>query len=557
MNNARKRSQTFCIGGTAAILLSALVLFALGSGATGSNNGGTAAYAAEMMEEKSNHMMTGDSAMKGKADDSMTMMAMENNKAGPHVIKGQISNVQVGGNGQPEWIQSGIWVARITNAAAGAGSEKPLPSVNLIARFSMIKPDGTSAHQHSIYNFKVMEMTMEGNSTHVLKGTATVTMPGGPVNDVPLTVKVFNNSVVGFWIGPDKVNGHFGSNPIFGILSLASKGMMNDMMSMMMVEGGTTTTMEQNLTKTALPVTLPLTRGYANGHEVFYISTEASDKGLADHLTNVTGSRVAYAPSLSHTPASSLANIYAFKNGIAGSGPLGFQPNVADSQPGDAKYSPIWRIITVEWKQGISATELKSEQEILAAAQEGKVTIEPTSMLVNCPFVQWEGGKLMERADKALTDKSPYGPGQVLSIDTQKMQVTFVAHRGFAPDGSTIYYIATDASSQDAAKALGVTFVNKTAGTVLSGASSDLYVFTNGIKGTGPMGFQASIAGSNVGDTLYSPLWRINAATWKDPSMAKFLTTSGQISSEVSDGMLSTAVAGFVVNCPFVEVDAA
>src|SRR5215469_18024335 len=45
----------------------------------------------------------------------------------------------------------------------------------------------------------------------------------------------------------------------------------------------------QNLTKTNVPVILPLTRGYVNGFEVFYISTEASDKG---HLTNFTHSRV-------------------------------------------------------------------------------------------------------------------------------------------------------------------------------------------------------------------------------------------------------------------------
>ena len=50
----------------------------------------------------------------------------------------------------------------------------------------------------------------------------------------------------------------------------------------------------QNLTKTNVPVTLPLTRGYVNGFEVFYISTEASDKGLADHLTNFTHSRVSF-----------------------------------------------------------------------------------------------------------------------------------------------------------------------------------------------------------------------------------------------------------------------
>jgi hypothetical protein len=37
----------------------------------------------------------------------------------------------------------------------------------------------------------------------------------------------------------------------------------------------------QNLTKANVPVTLPLTRGYVNGFEVFYISTEASDKSTS------------------------------------------------------------------------------------------------------------------------------------------------------------------------------------------------------------------------------------------------------------------------------------
>jgi hypothetical protein len=146
---------------------------------------------------------------------------------------------------------------------------------------------------------------------------------------------------------------------------------------------------EQNLTDTSIPVTLPLTPGYANGHEVFYISTEASDRDLAALMTNWTGARVVYAPSLANTPPAALANIYAFKNGIEGSGPLGFQPNVADSEPGNATYSPLWRIILVQWKEGISPTELKSEREIIAALQEGRLTIEPTKMVVNCPFIQW------------------------------------------------------------------------------------------------------------------------------------------------------------------------
>ena len=312
----------------------------------------------------------------------------------------------------------------------------------------------------------------------------------------------------------------------------------------------------QNIIHTSLPVTLPLTKGYVNGSEVFYISTEASDKDLAAHLTNTTGARVAYAPSLANVPAASLSNIYAFENGIKGSGPLGFQPNVADSQPGDNHYSPLWRINYVYWKQGVAPTELKSQQDILTAQHDGKLTITPTQMVVNCPFVKWQdGGSLPIRSNATLTDETPYGQAQVLNVDTTKMQVTFAAHRGFAPDGSTIYYIATDASSKDVANALGIIFVNKTNATVLSGGSSDLFVFTNGIKGTGPMGYQASIAGSNIGDIQYSPMWRINALTWKDPSQAKFLINSNDLFSATADGMVTTKIAGFVVNCPIVEVN--
>jgi hypothetical protein len=313
-------------------------------------------------------------------------------------------------------------------------------------------------------------------------------------------------------------------------------------------------TLVQNLTKTSLPVTLPLTRGYVSGFEVFYISTEASDKGLAGHLTNFTHSRVSYTPALKNAPPQSLGNIYVFGNGIKGSGPLGFQPNVADSETGDLAYSPLWRINNVEWKQVISPMELKSEADILSAQKSGELTITPSDVVVNCPFVQWHGGLLKERSDKTLTDLSAYGGGQVLNIEIKKMQVTFVAHRGFAPDGSTIYYIATDASVKKLADALGVTFVNKTGVALLSGASSDLYVFANGIKGTGPMGFQASIASANVGDAAYSPLWRIQDATWKDPSHVDFLTSLTQITSAAQSGKLSTNIAGLVVNCPFVEV---
>ncbi|HEV8386705.1 MAG TPA: hypothetical protein VGQ03_03695 [Nitrososphaera sp.] len=483
---------------------------------------------------------TSDSMM----DDGSKMMdkngAMMVDKPKHMAFKGQISNVQLNGDREPDWIQSGIWVLRISY---NEGSDQP--TLGFIARIMMVKPDGSSLHMHAISQLAVSDYSTEGN-THSIKGTATVTVPSGSATGVPIVIKVMNDSVMAINIGPDGVDGHFGSDPIYGIAFSGSTARMG--MGQMMEEPA-------KLTKTNVPVTIPLTQGFVDGNEVFYISTEASDKDLADHLTNITGSRVAYAPALARTPPSAFANIYAFSNGVEGEGPLGFQPNVADSQPGDPEYSPLWRIILVEWQDGVTPRTLVSEDEIVAAQSLGEVKITPTQMIVNCPFVQWEGGSLQVRTDATLTDDTAYGGGQVLEIDLESMEVTFVAHRGFAPDGSTIYYIATDASVKEVADALGVLHVNKTGSTLLTGAASDLWVFTNGIQGTGPMGFQASIASSNVGDVNYSPMWRITATTWASADQARFLTTAAEISGAAQAGLLATEIAGAVVNCPFVEIN--
>ena len=44
----------------------------------------------------------------------------------------------------------------------------------------------------------------------------------------------------------------------------------------------------QNLTETNIPKILPLIRGFADGNEVFYITTEVSDKNLANYLSNLS-----------------------------------------------------------------------------------------------------------------------------------------------------------------------------------------------------------------------------------------------------------------------------
>ena len=349
--------------------------------------------------------------------------------------------------------------------------------------------------------------------------------------------------------------------------NLANQSMMSSSSSPNMTaasnNNNATTTMQQTgsllkLSHANVAIDIPLTKGYVNGNEVFYITTDVSDNRTAAHLTNITGFKVNYAQVLAQAPNASIANIYEFKNGINGTGPQGFQPNVADSQPGDENYSPLWRTNLVEWKQGVNPRELKSQSDIISAQRNGELTIMPTNIIVNCPFVQWNGGSMMVREDKAISDESAYGGGQVLNIDTAKMVVTFVAHRGWSPQGETIYYIVTDATPEMPANMMGATFVNKDAALAGTAAAPQLFQFMNGINGTGPMGFQSGIGEAAPTDANYSPMWLISFIEWKDPSQAKILETLDDIFAMQEAGTITITPAmegKHVVNCPFFDQD--
>ncbi len=142
-----------------------------------------------------------------------------------------------------------------------------------------------------------------------------------------------------------------------------------------------------------LTAVLPAGLAYAEGEEIYFIHTEASDPDVAQLLTDMMDSPVLLVPSLADTPDSALANVYVFTNGIEGMGPLGFAPDVFDNPPGTDGYSPLRRLNLVTWTDPAAARELKSAAEVLAAQAAGEVTIERTNIVINMPFVVWEGGK--------------------------------------------------------------------------------------------------------------------------------------------------------------------
>jgi hypothetical protein len=138
---------------------------------------------------------------------------------------------------------------------------------------------------------------------------------------------------------------------------------------------------------------LPAGKAWSEGKQIYFIHTEASDAGVAEKLTNMMKSPVLIVPSLADMPEESLANVYAFTNGVKGTGPFGFQPDVFDNPPGTDGYTPLRRLNVVTWADEAKATELKSAQEVLDAETAGKITIEQPGAVINMPFVVWDGGK--------------------------------------------------------------------------------------------------------------------------------------------------------------------
>lgn len=138
---------------------------------------------------------------------------------------------------------------------------------------------------------------------------------------------------------------------------------------------------------------VPAGRAYAEGKEIYFSHTEVSDPMIAETLTNMMQSPVFYVPSLALVPEETLANVYVFENGIVGKGPLGFQPDVFDNPPGTPGYSPLRQIILVKWADGEKASELKSVAEITQAESEGKLITSLPGVVVNMPFMVWDGGQ--------------------------------------------------------------------------------------------------------------------------------------------------------------------
>jgi hypothetical protein len=76
-----------------------------------------------------------------------------------------------------------------------------------------------------------------------------------------------------------------------------------------------------------------------------------------------------------------LAPIWAFTNGAPG------QFNIIDTVPGQSRYTPLWSVRMVTWKDGVTRRVLRSRSAVEQAVRAGQATIRSMPIVVNCPVL--------------------------------------------------------------------------------------------------------------------------------------------------------------------------
>jgi len=277
-----------------------------------------------------------------------------------------------------------------------------------------------------------------------------------------------------------------------------------------------------------------------NGERAYYIRTDASDPAYAEE------NRLVFVPLLNAALSAdgATSKLYTFEN------PAAEQYPVISHVPTDEAYSPAWHVHRVTFNG--DATVLDSVQAIMDAEAAGDITVEALQLVVNFPLVKWPEGELP--VDTALDSYLGTGP-LITAPNTDTMQVTFKLHECYP--GSR--YIITDTSAVPMAPMMGIAPSGVTQALADVGATDEIWVFGNGIPGSGVMGFQPAIFDNSAGSPIWSPFWHHFTAVWNDESQARLLTTSAEIRELEAAGELTIfkgvpdmdqAMPAFVVNCP-------
>ncbi|MGA9168670.1 MAG: hypothetical protein WBZ20_00810 [Nitrososphaeraceae archaeon] len=138
---------------------------------------------------------------------------------------GHFANNQIE-NGSVTWIQGGLWHLEIFNSTTNINSANAdknsinAAKADFTANFTMVKPDGSLSHEHSIKNFASNNVMIAGGDV-IIPGIGDIyTNNVLKYKHVPIMVHLMGkHHVLGVTIDTNKTGRHFASsNEMFGTL---------------------------------------------------------------------------------------------------------------------------------------------------------------------------------------------------------------------------------------------------------------------------------------------------------------------------------------------------
>lgn len=279
-------------------------------------------------------------------------------------------------------------------------------------------------------------------------------------------------------------------------------------------------------------VTFKLQEGRYDGKPIYFVRTDASDATFAETV------------GLVHVPL--------LINGKDVAKPLYLFDDdrlpVFSTSPAEEDYVSLFEVKQVSVSDdGLS---LETAVDVETAIADGKATVSDQTVFVNYPVVKWDGGEMLNDDEK----KETLGKGALMApVDVANMTVTFKLHQCFP--GSR--YILTDTSHIGMSGGMNIPAAPPTQALMDAGATDEIWIFVNGIPGSGVAGFQPAIFDNEAGQPAWSPFWNHHALKWVDESKAKVVRSSAEIRELIASGDLEefngvpdTHPDGFVVNCP-------
>jgi len=138
---------------------------------------------------------------------------------------GTVASIQNDEKGNLTWIISGFWKSSLINdeSKEGLGSQSinatnsttmanttvssiaNLPTARFEAVFNMIMTNGSGMHEPAIYNLTLTEISVPDNKTSEFNRTATITMKNGPVQSVPVSIKILDGKIISISADPTKL----------------------------------------------------------------------------------------------------------------------------------------------------------------------------------------------------------------------------------------------------------------------------------------------------------------------------------------------------------------